>query len=240
MKFVKIVGLAFAAAFVLGMVASASASAASIGIFECEAKTGGKYEDSACLKEVSSGGKFEEKEIGGATYTSKAIGTTVLATAAKEVKCTGATNEGVITNRTEGRATIKFTGCKEGSGNNCSTSGTGSEIVTAVSSKIVTYTETTLKAGLLLAPRNASGANETVFKCAGTEVKVYGSVIGAVTPESEMSQSATVKFVVSGGAQKIPETTNSLRAKFASGATEKATQEGEALLDFTLKVEVMG
>jgi hypothetical protein len=237
MKFVKIAGLAFAAAFVLGMVASASAS---IGIFECEAKTGGEYKTAACLEELANGG-FEEKEIAGAKYTSKAIGETILATPGKEIKCSGATvSEGVITNRTEGRATIKVTGCKEGAGNNCSSSGTGTEIVVPVSSKIVTYTETTLKAGLLLAFRNASGKNETVFICAGTEVKWYGSVIGSITPESEMSLSATVKFEVVAGAQKIPETTNSLRVKFASGPTEKATQKGEALLDFTLKVEVMG
>jgi hypothetical protein len=239
MKFIKIAGPALIAAFVISMAASATASA-SVGIIECEAKTGGKFEDSACLKEVSSGGAFEEQEIVGSTGTSKAIGETIFQTAAKELKCSGATGEGVVTSRTEGRGTIKFTGCKEAGGNNCSTSGTGSEIVMPVSTKVVSYTETTLKAGGQSAVRNASGENVTAFKCAGTEDKVYGSVIGSLTPESEMSLSATGKFTVTEGKQTIPAPTNSLRSKFGSAATEKTTIEGTASGTSSTKSEVMG
>jgi hypothetical protein len=240
MRFIKIVGLALLASLAISMVASASASA-TLGIFECAEGTAATGLGSNCLAGGASE-KFTVKPITGATFTSKAVGNTVLATASKTITCTGATNEGVITSLTEGRATIKFTGCTATGGVNCqSSTASAKEIVTPVSSKVVAYTSgTETKAGLLLAPRTAGNVNEVEFECTGTKVKVYGSVIGAVEPEDKSSKSATVKFAVTGGVQEIAETTNSLRAKFGSGATEKATQEGVALLDFTLNVEVMG
>ncbi len=242
MRFIKIVGLALFASLAVGMVASASASA-TLGIFECTAGSGVSNLGSNCL--TSTGGEFTVKAITGATFTSKSVGgNTILTAGTKKIECAAATNEGVITSLTEDRATIKFTGCKEEpSGVNCETSGSGSGNLTVpVSSKIVSYTEgTNLKAGLLLAPRNSTGVNELSFSCTGTAVKVYGSVIGAVEPEDTASASATVKFAVNASKeQEIQESSNSLRAKFAAGNTEKATQAGGALLDFTLQVEVMG
>jgi hypothetical protein len=242
MRFIKVVGLALLASLAIGMVASASASA-ELGIFECTEGTVATGLGSNCLAGGASE-KFTVKPITGATFTSKAVGNTVLATSSKTITCTGATNEGVITSLTEDRATIKFTGCTANGGVNCQslTGASAKEIVAPVSSKIVSILNSNneLKAGLLLAPRNASNVNEVEFECGGVKVKVYGSVIGAVEPEDVSAKSLTVKLTVTNGVQGIPETTNSLRAKFGSGATEKATQEGTALLDFTLNVEVMG
>jgi hypothetical protein len=112
-----------------------------------------------------------------------------------------------------------------------------------VSSKIVSYLEgTTLRAGLLIAPRNASGANlQSNIKCGTLAVEVKGSVIGAISPESEMSLSFTVKFALNGTANKIPDTVKPFEAKIGeSGSFEAATEKAEVLLDFPLKVEIMG
>jgi hypothetical protein len=145
---------------------------------------------------------------------------------------------------TEGVGTIKFTGCKSGS-NNCETAGApnSSTIEAPVSTKIVSVgSGSSLTAGLLLAPRNAAGANLLTINCSGSNVKVYGSVIGSVGPEDaqELTLVTTFKLNSAGTEQAIPETTNSLRAVFGGGATNKATLEGVGLRDFALKVEVMG
>jgi len=242
MKVIRIVGLTFAAVLAAGLAASASATPV-VGIFQCEKVPAGsgKFATAGCLKEGAPK-EFEEKEIVGATFTSKSIGGTVFNVASKEIVCTAATSEGVITSRTEDRATIKFTGCKERPSEiNCQNGTTAQELVVPVSSKLVSFTDaTSVKAGLLLAPRTANGENTVELECVGTKIKVYGSVIGSITPESEMSPSATVKYALGAGEeQAIPERENSLRAKFGSGATEKATQQGEALLDFALDVEIM-
>jgi hypothetical protein len=211
--------------------------------FECAQVTAGsgKYNEASCLK---AGGtkEFEEKGITGAKFTAKAIAKTIITAGAKKVECTGATGEGVVTSSTEDVATIKYTGCtEEPSGFKCETSGAGAGVlVIPVSSKIVFYEgPSTNKAGLLVSPRNSTGENKTEFECVGTKVKVYGSVIGALTPTGEMSLSFTAKWQLNaGGENTIKEVGNELRVKFASAATEKATLAGEALLDFTLKVEV--
>jgi len=240
MRLINTVGLALLASLAVGMLASASASA-TLGGFECVAGTGNSGLGANCLAET--GGTFTIKAITGAKSTGKAVGSTVFATATKQVTCTGGTGEGVVTGPTEGFGTIKITGCREGSsGVNCETSGAGAGVlVFPVSTKIVSYLQNSiLKVGLLGAVRNAAGANEVTIECAGTRVTLYGSVIGSVEPEDTASLSFTGKLVVTQGVQEIQETTNSLRAKFASGATEKATETGEAVTSFALKVEIMG
>jgi hypothetical protein len=242
MRSIKVVGLALFASLAISMVASASASA-TVGIFECVLGVGTSNLGSNCL--TLAGGTYTVKEIVGAKFTSKATSTTVLTAGTKKIECTGATNEGVITSLTKDRATIKFVGCEEKpSDAKCETSGSGSGNITApVNSEIVSYLNSSseLRAGLLLAPVNSAGENKLEFECVGTKVKVYGSVIGAITPESTTKLSFTVNFALkTSGEQEIPESSNSLRAKFGSSVTEKATQKGEALLDFTLEVEIMG
>jgi hypothetical protein len=210
--------------------------------FECAQVAGnGKYNEASCLKEGGTK-EFEEKGITGAKFTAKAIAATIITAGAKKVECTGATSEGVVTSSTEDVATIKYTGCVEvSSGGNCESTGAAAkEIVVPVSSKIVSYEgPSTNKTGLLVSPRNSSGENKTEFECVGTKVKVYGSVTGALTPGGEMSLSFTAKWQLNAaGENTIKDVGNELRVKFGAGATEKATQAGEALLDFTLKVEV--
>jgi len=212
--------------------------------FECAQVTAGsgKYNEASCLKEGGTK-EFEEKGITGARFTAKAAGTTVITASAKKVECTGATSEGMVTSSTEDVATIKYTGCTESPGSiNCESTGAAAkEIVVPVSSKIVSYEgPSTNKAGLLVSPRNSAGENKTEFECAGTKVKVYGSVTGALTPGGEMSLSFTAKWQLNaaGTENTIKDVGNELRAKFGAAATEKATQTGEALLDFTLKVEI--
>ncbi len=237
---IRTIGLTLLASLAVSIVASASASA-TLGLFKCEPGIGNSSLGANCLAET--GGTFTVKAATGARSTSKAGGETILAVGAKEIRCTAATSEGEVTSLTEGRGTIKFTGCAESPGGiSCESPGAGAkEIVVPVSSKIVPYIEaTTLKAGLLLGPRNSRGENKLELECSGIKVKVYGSLIGSVAPEDEMSLGITSKWVVNGGVQAIPETTNSLRAKFGSGATEKASEEGEALHGFASKVEVMG
>jgi hypothetical protein len=244
MRFIKIVGLAFLASLAVGMVASATASA-ELGIFECHEESGrGWTLNAECLKFTGPGAGEEHtvKPITGATFTSKASGSTALETGANRVTCTAAQSAGEITSLTENKETIKFTSCTLASiGANCTTNAAGSEIVVPVSSKIVSYLNSAneLKAGLLLALRNSGGENKLEISCTGTKVKVYGSVIGAIEPEDTTSLSFTVKFAQTGHVQEIPET-NSLRVIFGGGATEKATLEGKVLLDFTLQVEIMG
>lgn len=244
MKFIRIVGLALLAACAVGMIASASASA-TLGIFECEKGTATTGLGSNCLAET--GGTFTEKEIIGETFTSKAIGSSVLTQASgTAITCTGGTNEGVVTSRTEDRATIKFTGCTATGGSACSSTGASAkEIVSPVSSKIVSYLEngTTLRAGLLLAPRNAANQNlQSNITCGTLAVEVRGSVIGAISPEDVMSQSFTVKFALNASnKQVIPDTVKPFEAKIgATGSFEAATEKAETLLDFPLKVEIMG
>jgi hypothetical protein len=243
MRVIKIVGLAFLASLAISVVASASASAETVtGIFECAEGTASTGLGSNCLAGGASE-KFTVKTITGAKTTGKAIGSTVFATAAKEATCTGGTGEGIVTGLTEGFGTIKLTGCTLTGGINCQTSGASAkEIALPVSSKIVSYLNSSgeLRAGSLGAVRNAANANEATLECGGTNVKIYGSVIGSVTPEDTASLSFTGKLVVTQGVQEIQETTNSLRAKFGSGATEKATEEGTAVTSFALKVEIMG
>ncbi len=243
MKLINIIGLALLASFAISMVASASASA-TLGIFECTLGSGTTNLGANCLEEA--GAEHTVKVITGATFTGKAVGATILTAGTKKIECAAGTNTGEITSLTEDKGTIKFSGCKETpSGVKCEApGGVGSGILlVAISSRIVSYTQNaTLKAGLLLSVRNATGENKIEIECAGTKVKVYGSVVGSITPEDTASLSFTAKYVVTNGVQEISElsTNSSLRAKFGGGATEKATQEGEALLDFTLKVEVMG
>jgi hypothetical protein len=215
---------------------------ASVGVLQCEKVPAGsgKFATAGCLEEGAPA-EFEEKEIAGATFTSKSVGSTMFNIGSKELACTAATSEGVITSTTEEKATIKFTGCKEGAVN-CETTGAGTGVlIIPVSSKVVSYINgTSVKAGLLLAPRTGLGENKVEFECAGTKVKMYGSVIGSLEPEDTATSAITAKYVVTSEAQAIPEATNSLRVRFGSGATEKTTEEGTAVLGFTLQVEVMG
>jgi hypothetical protein len=145
---------------------------------------------------------------------------------------------------TESVLTIKFTGCAESpSGSKCETTGApaAGDLEVPLSAKVVSLgSGTNLKAGLLLAVRNAKSENSLAFTCVGTAVKVYGSVTGSVGPEDAAELSLVTTFKVNSGAQEDQEATNSLRAQFAGGATEKALQEGVGLIDFALKVEVMG
>jgi hypothetical protein len=246
MKYIKIVGLALLASFAFSMIASATASA-ELGIFECEKGVGTSNLGSNCLAET--GGTFTIKQIVGETFTSKAGKTVLAATGGLTVNCEKATNEGVVTSLTEDRATIKFSECTSATKKCHNTSAAEAEgiLLIPVSSKIVSYFGSggVLRAGLLLAPRNETGANETEFRCGntstGTTIKVRGSVVGAITPEDENSLSFTVKFALSGSKQEITEKENSLQAKEGNTAAyEPATEEGTTLLDFPLKVEIMG
>ncbi len=241
MRLIKTVRLAVLASLALSMAASVSASA-TLGGFECVAGTGTSGLGSNCLAEA--GGTFTVKPLTGAKSTGKLVGSTVFTAGTKKIECTSGSGEGIVTSLTEGYGTAKATGCKEEpSGVNCESSGAGpGTLVFPVSVKIVSYLNSNgeLKVGLLGALRNATGANEATFECAGTRVTLYGSVVGSVDPEDTMSLSFTAKLVVTGGVQEIQETTNSLRAKFASGATEKATEAGTGVTSFALQVEIMG
>src|SRR5271168_80922 len=104
MRFIKLVALAFIAALAAGAMMSSTASAV-LGISECtkESTASFNYTEAACLTTSSSEtGEFEEREIAGATFTGKALGRTILTSASKAVECSGATESGVITSRTEG------------------------------------------------------------------------------------------------------------------------------------------
>jgi hypothetical protein len=57
MRGIRVMGLFLAAALVAAFGASSASALPEIG--RCVAKEGGKYSDSACLKKVTSGGKFE-------------------------------------------------------------------------------------------------------------------------------------------------------------------------------------
>jgi hypothetical protein len=169
-------------------------------------------------------------------------GSAVFTFGAFSLPCTGAQATGKATSLTENVLTIKFTGCKNQGGNNCETAGAPNDttIEAPLSGKIVSVgSGSSLKAGLLLAFRNARGANLLTISCSGTAVKWYGSVIGSIGPEDATELSLVTTFKVNGGVQDIEET-NSLRAVFGGGATTKMTLEGVTLLDFALKVEVMG
>jgi len=246
MQLIKLIGLAFLASLAFAIVTTASATARGLGILECVnvGPNNGGFNDAACLVEGGSH-EYKENEVVGETFTSKASSTTVLATSGRKIECLGAMNEGEVTSRTEDEATVRFTGCKEAaSGVECKSAGASAkEIETAVSSKIVSLgSGTSLVAGLLLSPHNAGGENVMEFECVGTQIKVYGSVIGSIGPESLMSLSFTATLAVDSTTkeQEIEETTNSLRAKFAGGSTEKATLASVVLLDFPLRVEIMG
>jgi hypothetical protein len=244
MRFIKIVGLALLASLAVGMVASATASA-ELGLFECVSEPGKGSLNPECLKFVGgSGNEFSVKPVTGTNFTGKALSAnTVLTSGANSIVCTGALTTGKATSLTESVLTIKFTGCKNQGGVNCETAGApnSTTIEAPLSGKIVSVgSGSSLKAGLLLAPRNAAGANLLTINCTGSAVKVYGSVIGSIGPEDAQELSLQTTFKVNGGVQEIEEATNSLRAVFAGGATNKATQEGVGLIDFALKVEVMG
>jgi hypothetical protein len=79
-------------------------------------------------------------------------------------------------------------------------------------------------------------------------VEVRGSVIGAISPEDESSLSFTVLFATTGTGtttkQDIPDTAKEFESKIgeegSSAVFEPTTESAETLLDFPLKVEIMG
>jgi hypothetical protein len=242
----KMIGLALFTAMAVNAIACAAASASNPAVWRCRkvAVGTGIYDDSECL--VAQGGAMEyiREQITGATFTTKDVGTSTVTAVSSgtKVECTAATGGGVITSASEGRSTIKFTGCtSEPGGSKCNTAGAGTgEIVEPTSAKVVDYTEgSTVKAGWLVIPRNASGADELNFTCAGVSVKLMGSAIGSVSTELETS-SLTVKWL-----PNKTETENAipdvipLEIKVGSGGLEKATVRTEALLTLSLAADVM-
>jgi hypothetical protein len=184
-----------------------------------EAKTG-DYTKPNCIEPSKAHEGQYEWQPGAikAHFTSK-TGESVFATReGRTMTCKGATDKGEYIGRSEDRETIVFEGCASG-GHACTSSGRAEgEVETS---------QLTSRLGVI-EPENpgvsleaAEGANFLLAKCAGSEIKVKGSVIASIG-SGEMLTVFTEKLEASKGIQK-PE-------KFEGGSKDvlEASFEGKA------------
>lgn len=209
----------------------------------CLKVTGGKYENAACTKLVSSSGHYEWHPAFGGTQPLEKTGFT---TAIKEatvstletvngnaVVCKGESSGGKYTgNKTVGEVVVTFTGC---TAFEVSCSSSGSPLGT-----IVTHT---LEGVLGIETPGAEASEDKIaeelhptsgtliasFTCAGTPVTISGALIGQVV-SNLMKPSDTVKFKAISGKQQPEGFFGELAAVLSVGWEEKTPEQaGESM-----------
>ncbi|HEV7584617.1 MAG TPA: IPT/TIG domain-containing protein [Solirubrobacteraceae bacterium] len=223
-----------------------------------------------CLKVATGAGRFSSgtcTTLGGEkkyewypAFGIKPLGKTHFTTKLKEkteailqtvggrvVSCKGESGTGEYTgNKTIGNVTLTFTGCHLGALGSCQSSGAGEGEVASSSlagelGTIKTSSEGAAKnlVGTDLEP--ATGEVFAAFACAGTPVRVTGSVIGEAKRNS-MTALGTLKFLQSKGVQKptrfVGGEEDDLLSAFGEGAPEHSGLNLTAVQGDEEKVEV--
>jgi hypothetical protein len=250
MKRIKIMGLCLIAALAVTALASSTAFAAAPEFGRCLAKTGGKFSDAGCTKEVGTGGKFEWNPGPGAKNQFKSkikaeTAATLETVGGTKITCKQETSPGEFKNAKEvGGVEAKFNECV-GLGQPCSTTGKASgEIVThplGGTLGVEKVGETPAKNKLALELHSESG-NVAEFSCAGIPVVVKGSVLHNVVA-NKMLLTATEKFAATKGEQKPdkfaggPVDQHILESNTNGGPFEEAGQTITAIATYEEKIE---
>lgn len=214
MRHLRMIGLCLVAAFALGAVMSATASAELPEVVECAkaAKLGkkytGDYTDKKCSKEASAKeieeGKtnkyvlrpWDKEPSKVKAFKGKGAGSNLDVVGLGEVTCTSSTDEGKFTGpKTAGGIKVTFKGCEVDHEKCHSKSAASGEIKTNTLDGEVGYiNKATKEVGADL--KAESGPYEAEFECGvlPLDAVVKGSVIGIVEPINKFTKEATFTF----------------------------------------------
>ncbi len=254
MSFVKVARLSVVAAAVLSAVVVANASAAAPEFGRClkaakvSKKFTGKYENSACTKEVpeekrATLGKFEWHPGAVKKFQTTAGGKGALATVGGlGVHCETEHSTGEYSGTKEVKnVVVKFNGCESG-GAKCSTAGSETgELMTKKLEGVVGFiNKAALKTGFDLFPEGKTGLF-IEFSCLGLTVAVRGSVIVPITSD-KMALTTSLKYVQTGGRQEVEhfegEANDILESSFRGAPFEQSGQTITTTLTDEEKLEL--
>jgi hypothetical protein len=163
------------------------------------------------------------------------------------VTCKGESGAGQYTgNKTVGNVTLAFTGCHLGALGSCQSAaaGEGEVLTTTLDGElgvVKTSTESAAKYVVGTDLKPASGEVFMAFTCAGTGVRVTGSLIGEAKRNS-MTTFGTLKFLQSKGTQKptrfVGGEEDDLLSAFGAGTPEHSGLTLSAIQGDEEKVEV--
>jgi hypothetical protein len=240
---IRMVGLALVAVFALSAIAASSASAALPEFGRCKHETG-KYSKANCEEGEGSAYNWVPLKEGEEVKFKSTSGAGTLETeGGTKVTCKEDIDEGHTTGPKTDVVTVRFIGC-ESSKIKCTSAGAASgEIVVKEALSELGFIKAP-EVGLALKP--AKGSEIFVeFSCLGgiVKVKTKGSVIGKLTPSSEMTETFTLVFKSAGGGkQEIKKfeggAEDVLSSSINGGAYEPASEETTDTIKFTEKLEV--
>jgi hypothetical protein len=219
MKLMKACGALVVLGLLLAAVAPA-AMAAEPALYECAKlaknattkKYEGKYTDKKCSNEATEAEKAEGKKnkyelkegIGkGKAFKGKGGGANLEIVTLGGVTCTSSADGGKFTGpKTAGGVFVTFKGC-ELSGHKCENTGKAGEVKTNTLEGVIGYiNKSKHEVGVDLSAE--TGSYEAEFTCGELEIRVSGSVIGAVvSPLNVFTKVATLSFTQSAGRQHV-------------------------------------
>jgi hypothetical protein len=197
LKRLRIIGLCLVAIFALSAVGASSAMAEHLEVGKCKsvAKTG-KWEDSNCTKALAEG-NFEWEALKANVPFTSTSGVKKLISGAGTIECKKDKNVGELTGTMTDTVQITFEECTTLGGLvSCSSSGAGSGVIktNTLESKLSWLKRAApMTVGLDLAPK-APATEFTAFTCLTENIRVGGSVIGAITPLNTMSTKASLEL----------------------------------------------
>jgi hypothetical protein len=242
MRRIRMMGLCLVAVCSLTAVAVSSASAETLPKFiECVKVKGGKF-DKGCETEGGAGG-FEKEEGFGKGKLFKGVGKASSFDWPKlksEFSCKAEKDVGRMTGeKTEGKIVITFSGCAM-LGKKCTKPGAlaGDILTNNLKAELGYINASNHEVGIDLTPETGEVWEE--FECEGLQVRVTGSLIGAVTPVNGFTKKATWTFAVNGsgepdiknlegGPEDVLESTVGGQGPFESGLQETIVNTGEEL-----------
>jgi hypothetical protein len=221
MRRIRIVGICLVAAFAVGAVVAASASAAPRPTyktcFKVSPKGSGRFDNKECTKE-SKGGKMEgDYELGewnqGKEASPKVKGTNGIFTLTSYIKgirivgsisCTKGKWVGNVTGPSQSTVTATLEKCTT-SGEVCTSKGakTGDIVTNPLSATLILIGKEPVRVGVLIKAA-AEGGALAEFSCGAESIRWFGSVDGEESENvGKVSKQATSTFAVNAGGEQV-------------------------------------
>jgi hypothetical protein len=219
-RYLKLTGLCVAAVFVLGAVTAVSASA-------------GPVFSKVIVEPLKEGEKVP--------FTSTS-GKTTLETVAKEkIICLSSTDKGELTGPTSLVVAVAFKGCEHLATKCTSTGALEGEIITNNFEGKLGNLKSESTPGIALFQEKAKPA-DAEFTCGTTKVKIFGGVVGPITPVGNAVTKLKLSFKQTAGIQLFENLfggpLDNLTASFAEAKAERTGLNGTDTLTLSKPIQV--
>jgi hypothetical protein len=221
MKCLKLMGLCLTALLAIGAASAVSASAAS-PVFS-----------KVIVEPLKEGEKVP--------FTSTTRKTTLETVEKEKITCLSSTDKGELTGPTSLVLSVKFAGCEHLTTKCTSAGAAEGEIVTNLFEGKLGNLKSEATPGIALFQEKAK-ANDAEFTCGTIKVKIFGGVVGPITPIGSAVTKLTLKFQQTSGIQLFENIfggpLDNLSTSFAEGKAERSGLAASDILTLSKPIQV--